>query len=61
MIIPGDRVKMGCSVTKDLVAETGLLSKYTPMQLRTRVSIGAKKRISGMKNRDDVGDVNITE
>ena len=36
MLIPGNRVKMGCSVIKNLVAETGLLSKYTPMQLRTR-------------------------
>ena len=43
MIIPGDREKMGCSVIKDLVAETGLLSKYTPMQLRTHVEYWRKK------------------
>ena len=46
MLIPDDRVKMGCSVIADLVAETGLLSKYTPMQLRTRVEYWRKKEES---------------
>ena len=44
MLIPGDRVKMGCSVITDLVAETGLLSKYTPMQVGHVLSIGGKKK-----------------
>ena len=42
MLIRGNRVKMGCSVIKNLVAETGLLSKYTHMQLWIQVEYWRK-------------------
>ena len=51
MLIPGNRAKMGCSVIKDLVAETGLLDKYTPMQLRTRIEYWREKEES-IQNED---------